>query len=96
MLTQGFNAGLDVLCKGKVYRIREDATDIEGPDGPQRIERSNDAGLAENIAFLNAISTGDRSGILSDYADALRTQRVVIAANRSAEIGQPVEIPVEG
>jgi myo-inositol 2-dehydrogenase/D-chiro-inositol 1-dehydrogenase len=92
ILHRRFNAGLDVLCKGKLYRIREDATEIDGPDGIQRLERSNDAGLAENAAFLKAIATGDRSDILSDYADALRTQRVVMAANRSAEIGEPVEI----
>lgn len=95
ILHRRFNVGLDLLCKRRVYRVREDGTEIDDPDGIKRIERSNDAGLAENIAFLRAISSGDRSGILSDYADALRTQRVVIAANQSAERGQPIEIAVE-
>jgi predicted dehydrogenase len=96
ILHRRFNVGLDVLCKARVYRIREDATEVDGPGGVERMAGSNDAGLAENVAFLRAIATGDRGGILSDYADALRTQRVVIAANRSAETGRPVEIPEEG
>lgn len=95
ILHRRFNVGLDVVCKKRVYRIREDATEVDGPAGVERIERSNDAGLAENVAFLRAIATGDRSGILSDYADALRTQRVALAANRSAETGVPITIPPE-
>jgi|SRR5579859_1321997 len=95
ILHRRFNVGLDLLCKRRAYRIQEDGTDVDGPTGVERIERSNDAGLAENVAFLHAIATGDRSGILSDYADALRTQQVVIAANTSAETGKPVALPEE-
>ena len=93
ILHRRYDVGLDLICKNRAYRIREDATEVDGPDGVERIERSNDAGFAENVAFLRAIATGDRGGILSDYADALRTQRVAIAANRSAESGAPVTIP---
>jgi len=96
ILHRRLNVGLDLLSKRCVYRIGEDATEIDQPSGVKRLERSNDAGLAENVAFLRAVATGDRSGILSDYPDALRTQRVVLAANRSAETGQPVEIPDGG
>jgi len=95
VLHRRVNVGLDVVCKQRVYRIREDATEVDGPSGVERIERSNDAGLAENVAFLNAIASGDRSGILSDYADALRTQRVALAANRSAETNLPITLPEE-
>jgi predicted dehydrogenase len=95
ILHRRFNVGLDVLCKHRVYRIHEDGTDVDGPTGVERIDRSNDAGLAENVAFLHAIATGDRSSILSDSADALRTPRVVIAANPSAETGKAVALPEE-
>ena len=74
--------GSKFSCKRRAYRVHVDATEVDTPDGVERIDRSNDAGLAENVAFLRAIATGDRSGILSDYDDALRTQRVVLAANR--------------
>jgi predicted dehydrogenase len=96
ILHRRFNVGLDVLCKKRAYRVREDGTDVDGPNGIEKIVRSNDAGLAENVAFLRAIATGDRSGILSDYADALRTQQVVLAANASAERqGKPIVLPEE-
>jgi predicted dehydrogenase len=39
----------------------------------------------EATAFLEAVETGDRRGILSDLADALRTQAVVDAAVRALE-----------
>jgi predicted dehydrogenase len=94
ILHRRFKVGLEILAKRRIYRIQEDAAEVDGPDGSEHIERSNDAGLAENAAFLHAITTGDRSQILSTYADALRTQRVVIAANQSAETGKPVEIPI--
>ena len=87
ILHRRYDVGLDVICKDRVYQVREDAVEIDGPAGVEKIERADDAGLAENQAFLRAIETGDRSGILSDYADALMTQRVAIAANRSAESG---------
>lgn len=47
---------------------------------------------AETIAFLHAVRTGDAAGIRSSYADAWRTQQVTVAANRSAETGQPVRL----
>jgi predicted dehydrogenase len=93
LLHRRYHVGLEIICKGRVYRIAEEATQIEGAEGLVHIDRANDAGLAENAAFLGAITSGNRTGILSDYADALRTQRVVLAANRSAETGMPVTIP---
>lgn len=95
ILHRRFNVGLDVFCKRRVFRIQEDSTEVDGPSGIERIERANDAGLAENAAFLHAVAGGNRTGILSDYADALRTQLVVMAANESAESGTPVEISEE-
>lgn len=48
--------------------------------------------LAEDEAFLHAVRTGDTSRIRSPYGDALKTQRVCVAANHSAETGQPVRL----
>ncbi|MFO8006755.1 MAG: gfo/Idh/MocA family oxidoreductase, partial [Candidatus Brocadiia bacterium] len=53
---------------------------------------SDDAFLAEDQAFIEALQTGERSGILSDYADAFRTQAVTCAANESMASGEPVTI----
>lgn len=93
ILHRRVRVGLEIICKNRLYRIQEDATEVDGPTGFERIDRSNDAGLAENQAFLQAIATGNRAAIRSTYDDALRTQRVAIAANRSAETGKPITLP---
>ncbi|MBV9852000.1 MAG: Gfo/Idh/MocA family oxidoreductase [Armatimonadetes bacterium] len=49
---------------------------------------------AEMKAFLNAVRTGDFSGLRSPYADAARSLATVLAMNWSIETGQPVAVPV--
>ncbi|KKO52159.1 Gfo/Idh/MocA family protein [Paenibacillus sp. DMB20] len=46
----------------------------------------------ENEAFIHAVRTGDASGILSPYGDAVKTMEITCAALRSAETGKPVEL----
>jgi myo-inositol 2-dehydrogenase / D-chiro-inositol 1-dehydrogenase len=46
----------------------------------------------EDRVFVDAVRSGDRSGILCDYADGYRTARVTLAANESMETGQPVRL----
>lgn len=48
--------------------------------------------VKESEAFIHALRTGDTSGILSGYADAVKTQRVTCAALESAATGKPVTI----
>ncbi|WP_110930866.1 Gfo/Idh/MocA family protein [Paenibacillus bouchesdurhonensis] len=48
--------------------------------------------VAETLAFLHAVRTGDASRIRSDYADAVRTQAVTCAALESSLTGQSVRI----
>lgn len=46
----------------------------------------------ESRAFLDAVSTGERSKILSDYADGFKTTQVALGANLSAATGKPVHL----
>lgn len=46
----------------------------------------------EDRAFLDAVKTGDRSGIKSPYADGVRSTLVALAANESLEKGAPVRV----
>jgi predicted dehydrogenase len=62
-------------------------------DGAEEFRDSPNAYLAEDEAFLHAVRSGDASRIRSPFAEALKTQRVTAAANRSAETGQPVRLP---
>lgn len=43
--------------------------------------------LTADEAFMRAVATGDRSLLLSPYAEGLRTATVALAANRSAAEG---------
>jgi len=92
ILHRRYNVGMEVLCKNRVYRLRERELEVDDADGIRTIALENDAGFDENVAFLRAIQTGDRSPLLSSYDDALRTQRLVMAANASAERHQPVRL----
>ena len=46
----------------------------------------------ENAVFINAVRTGDSSGILSDYEDAYQTHKVTLAALESAMKGSPIKL----
>jgi predicted dehydrogenase len=46
----------------------------------------------EDAAFVGAVTSGDPSGIRSPYADAVRTLAFCLAANRSMELGEAVQI----
>jgi predicted dehydrogenase len=92
ILHRRYQVGLEVLCKGKVYRLRERDLEVDGPDGVETVALDNDPGFDENVAFLDAIEARDPTRVLSDYADALKTQRVVMAANESARLGEPVRL----
>ena len=92
ILHRRYQVGLEILCKQRVYRLRERELEIDDADGVTMIPLANEPGFDENAAFISAIATGERAAILSDYDDALRTQRVVMAANESAATGHPVRL----
>jgi len=46
----------------------------------------------EDRAFIRAVRTGNRSGILCDYADGVRSLAVCAAANESITTGKPVTV----
>lgn len=67
---------LEVSLSGEKSTLRID-------DNPYR---------TESEAFIHALRTGDTSRILSDYGDALETQRVTCAALESARTGKPIQL----
>jgi len=73
----------DVMVRhtwGGVTVSPEDAVTVELPEQKMNADE----------AFIEAIRTGDRSLILTDYLDGLKTCEVTLAANESAETGKPV------
>ncbi len=51
--------------------------------------------MNEDEAFVEAIRTGNRALILTDYSDGLKTSEVTLGANESAETGKWVEMKLQ-
>ena len=56
------------------------------------IQAEGDPNLEMNRVFVEAVRTGDRSKILSDYTDGMRTFELTYACQMAAERGQVVRI----
>ncbi|GMA61346.1 Gfo/Idh/MocA family oxidoreductase [Alicyclobacillus fastidiosus] len=92
LLPVGHHVGLDLYTNKGVLEIRSGELREIAPDGVTTFGSTTNPYFMEDEAFIYALRTGDASRILSDYADALRTHEVTIAANESALSGQPVSL----
>ncbi|MBI3909839.1 MAG: Gfo/Idh/MocA family oxidoreductase [Armatimonadetes bacterium] len=87
-LTQGGGkCDLDFILQNALlhYTTRELRVTPEGAPQPESVGDT----LSINQAFIRAVATGDRSPILCDYDEGVRTLDVTLTANRSAETGRP-------
>ena len=71
------------------YRLRNNLI-ITTKDGVKDIPRGVDQTYLLDKAFVDAILTGDRSLIRSDYSDALKSLKMTFAANKSMETGEVI------
>ena len=62
------------------------------PEGAATIEIEDKPTLNLDQAFIEAILTGDRSLVKTDYEDGLKTAAITLAANESAKTGEPVKV----
>lgn len=92
-LSCGHRGGLDIFTKDMViqYNERKSITVVQG-DRSEHIEVGNPYWQEMDDAFIEAVRTGDGSKLRCPYSDAVRTQEVVVAVNRSLETGEPVSI----
>jgi predicted dehydrogenase len=82
-----------VVARDMVLSVNESKTVVRRPgQAPEELLPEEDDDLVMNRTFIEAARRGDQGGILSDYADAARTLAVTLACQRSAEIGQPIEM----
>ncbi|MGI2294245.1 Gfo/Idh/MocA family protein [Paenibacillus sp. GXUN7292] len=88
----GHHAGLQIYTDAGVLDIAGDALIDKEVSKTTKYQSSSNPYIRENEAFLHAIRTGDRSGILSTYDDAWHTHQVTMAANKSAMTGLPVKL----
>lgn len=92
LLPIGHHVGLDLYTDAGVMEIRGDSLKDIVPGDTKEMRNDNNPYAVEDEAFVHALRTGDVSRILSDYADSLKTHELTIAANISAETGQPVRL----
>jgi len=90
LLPVGHHVGLDLYTEAGVLELRSGGLREITPDGERFRKNKDNPYYVEDEAFIHALRTGDASRILSDYADALKTHEVTIAANESAASGKPV------
>ncbi|MBC8079927.1 MAG: Gfo/Idh/MocA family oxidoreductase [Gorillibacterium sp.] len=84
--------GLDIYTNKGIIELQESCLKVTEADRVDEYKCSGDPLFRENEAFIHALRTGDRSLILSDYQDSLKTHKITLAANLSVKTGKPVQI----
>lgn len=92
LLPIGHHVGLDLYTDQGVLEIRGNDIKEHTRKGVVDHKGTVNPYLEEDKAFVHAIRTGDPSGILSDYEDAMRTHQITIAANHSAISGKAISL----
>jgi predicted dehydrogenase len=93
------NAGggiiLNISCLNHNIKFNEWRHDvlIESKGGnTEGIRGENNIFEIEDAVFIEAVRSGDRSGIKSDYADGMKSALLSLAANESVKSGKPVSL----
>ncbi len=86
-------SGLEIIAAGGKASFTWNETVWTTPDGSERWSNTR-GGHERSLAqtFLAAVTSGDSSGLRQSFSDALRTHRLVMAANESAETGRVVAL----
>lgn len=91
----GGGVSLDILGMKSAVKFSgwgHDVTILRQDGESENIASSAEIFPVEDRAFLDAVKTGDRNKIKTDYADAFKTAFLTLAANESAETGKPVDL----
>ena len=83
----GGSNGIDVMMRDMRATVGANGVTIF-PSGAAEVGEMPESEDIDEV-FMDAIRSGDRSGILSDFEDGLRSLDISLAANKSAETGQP-------
>jgi len=82
-LSQGFKTGLDIFARDLAVEFTYGGVKITTPDDTFEQKTGNDMFPAEGRAFINAVKSGDRSSILCDYGQGLKTLEVTLLAYKA-------------
>lgn len=87
-------SGMKVYCKNATldYKLRT-SLDITDENGKREtMYRGEEQTGIMDRTFIDAIKSGDTSKVLSDYEDALKSLRLVLACNESIETGKVIPL----
>ena len=88
----GEDAGLSILSEDQELRITEAGLHLTQPGRRTYVEHERPGLPAAHEAFLQAVKSGDKSLVRSDYGDAVFTLRAALAAVESAQTGKVVNL----
>ncbi|ETT60703.1 oxidoreductase domain-containing protein, partial [Paenibacillus sp. FSL H8-457] len=85
-------SGIEIM--GRDFRVVLDGTTLTIVDKEKEVVYRSKTDFYKNLtnAFIDAIRSNDPSLVLASYEDGFKTLEVTLAANESAETGQPVTI----
>jgi len=92
----GFRVGIDIIACDTTASINGAQLVLRNEQGTEDLKLEGDATLAEDTAFVQALATGDSSGIRSSYSDAVNTLAISLAGNLSAAENRMVEVAEVG
>ena len=87
----GMQSGMNIYCADATleYALRS-CLKIKDVNGEQYYERGDEQTGIQDRTFLSAVLTGDRSGILADYEEAVKSLKLTLACNESIETGKTI------
>jgi predicted dehydrogenase len=86
--TFGFRrVGVEVFCRGAMISVNRQKC-IVRENGEESASLDGFAGADRDRVFVDAVKSGDRSAIKSNYADAVKTLEVSLAATRAFASGE--------
>lgn len=89
----GVPAGVHVLAQDLRLEMWGTTLKVVIPGKTEEYRWSSNTMLAEDQAFVEAVTRRDPSRVRSPYADAAKTLAVTLAAEESARTGRPVDVP---
>ncbi|MFW5688441.1 MAG: Gfo/Idh/MocA family protein [Spirochaetota bacterium] len=89
---RSMRVGFEAVTPVALFRFSPQALIVERANETTETRPALDPYRAQDAAFIEAVRTGDASGIRSPYADALRSHRVSMAIVESVRTGLPVEL----
>ncbi len=89
----GYYSSLELFSDGLEIRLDPITTmQVLTADQKEEYLVKNDYGFIENRNFIEAVKTGNKDLIRSDYYDGMKTLEITLAAGKSMETGQPVRL----